>query len=408
MTRATRQRCATAAGAPPAARCGGWSSGTIPSRLTGVFEAICAARVPKTALNWLRRSHGAELLAEMTSGRLPATHQALDADPRRRAADFLRHMLTAGGPLPARDQELARTSQWAEHIIESVQPAARQLVRAYATWQVMRRLRAGAGRTTRPRTCTAHARRNLGTAAAFLAWLDDRGRTLADCGQADVDAWLATGPAASHVHDFLTWAAARGHCPAFHIPGPPRRSGTAASQDERWALAARLLHDDTLDLTDRAAGCLLLLYGQQLSRIAAMTTSQITSRDSTVFVRIGRHDAPVPEPLGVILTELTRNGRSHTGTGSPAATPWLFPGGLPGRPITASRLGQRLNRLGIYAMAGRRAALTDLAARMPAAVLADLLHLAPGTAVHWMREAGADWNRYAAGLARSRNHQHGE
>ncbi len=383
-------------------------TGTIPSRLTGVFEAICAARVPKTALNWLRRSHGAELLAEMTSGRLPATHQALDADPRRRAADFLRHMLTAGGPLPARDQELARTSQWAEHIIESVQPAARQLVRAYATWQVMRRLRAGAGRTTRPRTCTAHARRNLGTAAAFLAWLDDRGRTLADCGQADVDAWLATGPAASHVHDFLTWAAARGHCPAFHIPGPPRRSGTAASQDERWALAARLLHDDTLDLTDRAAGCLLLLYGQQLSRIAAMTTSQITSRDSTVFVRIGRHDAPVPEPLGVILTELTRNGRSHTGTGSPAATPWLFPGGLPGRPITASRLGQRLNRLGIYAMAGRRAALTDLAARMPAAVLADLLHLAPGTAVRWTREAGADWNRYAAGLARSRNHQHGE
>jgi hypothetical protein len=25
---------------------------------------------------------------------------------------------------------------------------------------------------------------------------------------------------------------------------------------------------------------------------------------------------------------------------------------------------------------------------MPAAVLADLLHLAPGTAVHWMHEAG--------------------
>ena len=69
-------------------------------------------------------------------------------------------------------------------------------------------------------------------------------------------------------------------------------------------------------------------------------------------------------------------------------SPWLFPGGLPGRPITASRLGQRLNILGIYAMAGRRAALTDLAAQMPAAVLADLLHIAPGTAVRWMRQAG--------------------
>jgi hypothetical protein len=143
--------------------------------------------------------------------------------------------------------------------------------------------------------------------------------------------------------------------------------------------------------------------GQQLSRIAALTTSQVTSRDHTIFVRFGRHDVPVPEPLRVVLTELIRTGRSHTGTGSPATTPWLFPGGLPGQPVTAARLGQRLRILGIYAMASR-AALTDLAAQLPAAVLADLLHLAPGTAVRWMQQAGADWNCYAADLARSRNH----
>jgi integrase len=130
-------------------------------------------------------------------------------------------------------------------------------------------------------------------------------------------------------------------------------------------MAARVLHDDTLDLTDRAAGCLFLLYGQQLSRIAAMTTSQVTSRDGTVFIRFGRHDVPVPEPLGVTLTELTRTGRPHTGTGSPADTPWLFPGGLPGRPITASRLGQRLNHPGIYAMAGRRAGSSTSPANCP-------------------------------------------
>jgi hypothetical protein len=42
---------------------------------------------------------------------------------------------------------------------------------------------------------------------------------------------------------------------------------------------------------------------------------------------------------------------------------------------------------------------------MPAAVLADLLGLHPTTAVKWMHQAGADWNRYAADLARDRNHQ---
>ena len=139
-----------------------------------------------------------------------------------------------------------------------------------------------------------------------------------------------------------------------------------------------------------------------------MTTSQITTHDGTVHVRFGDHDVPVPGPLGLILTGLIRTGRSHTATGSPATTPWLFPGSLPGQPITASRLGQRLNILGIYAMAGRRAALTDLAAQLPAAVLADLLHLSPGAAVRWMHDAGADWTRYAAELARTRNHQPGE
>ncbi len=374
--------------------------------LVPVLEAICAARTPRSALNWLNRSHGAAMLAGLASGTLPATHQALDAHPSRRAADFLRQMLTAGGVLPARDEDVARTGQWLDGVVGSVQPAAaRRVARAYATWQVMRRLRATAGRTARPRTYTAHAHRNVRAAASFLAWLHDRGRALADCRQSDIDSWLATGPAACQAGDFLSWAAAHGHCQAFALPGRVRATGGAASQDQRWALAARLLHDDTLDLTDRAAGCLLLIYGQQLSRIAAMTTSQVTSHDGTVHVRFGDHDIPVPAPLGLILTELARSGRSHTGTGTPAVTPWLFPGGLPGRPITAPRLGQRLRGLGVHAMAGRRAALLDLAAQLPAAVLADLLCMAPTTAVRWMREAGGDWSRYAADLARSRNHR---
>jgi hypothetical protein len=296
--------------------------GDIPAALLPVFDAICAARTPKSALNWLRKDGGAAILAQLTSGTLPATHQALDAHPRRRAADHLRQALVAGGVLPPRDEELARTGQWLTGILAAIEPAAgRRLVQAYATWHVMRRLRASAGKAGRPRTCTAHARNNIRAAADFTAWLARRGRPFQHCRQADVDDWLLTSPGACQVRDFLTWAAARGHCAALCVPGPARRSGTAASQDERWALAARLLHDDTLDLTDRAAGCLLLLYGQQLSRIAAMTTSQVTSRDDTIFVRFGRHDAPVPEPLGVILTKLTRTGRSHAGTGSPATTP---------------------------------------------------------------------------------------
>ena len=154
------------------------------------------------------------------------------------------------------------------------------------------------------------------------------------------------------------------------------------------------------------AGCLLLLYGQQLSRITAMTTSQITHRGSDVLIRLSEHYIPLPDPLGTAVLQLISQGRACTGIGSPATSPWLFPGHLPGQPITPARLGERLRALGIYAMTGRRAALTSLAAQLPAAVLADLLGITPGTAVRWIHHAGGDWNNYAAHIARNRPHQH--
>ena len=374
--------------------------------LTVVAEAIAAARNPYSALNWLRTGGAAVILAEVAGGRTALTHQALDVHPNRRAADYLRHMLVAGGALPARDEALARVELWSREVLDVIdEPADRRLVQAYLTWRVLPRLRRQSETSPGPRTVTDGARHRVLAVVAFLAWLRRHERTLASCGQGDAETWLATGPAAYDVRDFLAWAADRHHCRALDIPGPQRKAGTATSPDQRWELIHRLLHDETLDLTDRAAGSLLLLFGQHLSRTAVMTTGQIITRDNQVLVRFGLHEIPVPDSLGRILTELLRAGRAYTGIGSPATSRWLFPGGMPGRPITASRLGERLRALGIRAMPGRRAALIDLAAQLPAAVLADSLNLSPGTVVRWMHQAGSNWNRYAADIARTRNHQ---
>ena len=175
--------------------------------------------------------------------------------------------------------------------------------------------------------------------------------------------------------------------------------------DERWAQIARLLHDDTIELTDRVAGALLLLYGQHLARIVAITHDQIKTQGTQVFLRLGTDGLHIPEPLAELIGALARDGRPYTGVGTPPTTPWLFPGLQPGRPLTAARLGDRLRKLGIRAQPGRRAALTDLAAQLPAAVIADLLGIHPTTAVHWVHDAGGDWNRYAAQLTRDVSHQ---
>ncbi|MGI8814510.1 MAG: hypothetical protein ACR2G2_04250 [Pseudonocardia sp.] len=124
-----------------------------------------------------------------------------------------------------------------------------------------------------------------------------------------------------------------------------------------------------------------------------------------MFLRLGHHDIHIPEPLAELLSTLVRDRRRYLGVGTPATSTWLFPGGLPGRPLTAARLGERLRALGIRAQPGRRAALASLATQLPAAVLAELLNLHPTTAVRWVHNAGGDWNRYAAQLAHTRNHQ---
>jgi hypothetical protein len=53
-------------------------------------------------------------------------------------------------------------------------------------------------------------------------------------------------------------------------PRTQRRDRTAITGDRRWE---RPLDDSTLYPVDRAAGCLVLLYGQPASRIAALTAS---------------------------------------------------------------------------------------------------------------------------------------
>ena len=202
-----------------------------------MFDAITAARQPRSALNWLRNGAGAGLLADVAAGRLAISHQALDDHPHRRAADYLRHMLTAGRGAAAPRRGTRPRRAMAHGLLARSSPAAdRRLVQAYATWQVMRRLRASAAAAARPRTPTAHARNSIRAAASLLAWLRDRGTTLDACRQADIDQWLHTGPAACLARDFLAWAATRGHCRHLNIPARRARPAprSARTSGGRW------------------------------------------------------------------------------------------------------------------------------------------------------------------------------
>ena len=85
-------------------------------------------------------------------------------------------------------------------------------------------------------------------------------------------------------------------------------------------------------------------------------------------------------------------------------SPWLFPGGQPGQPVSTARLIRRLEDLGILPWRARSTALFQLATEIPAAILARTLGISTDVAVTWQRHSAGDWTAYAADISRRGTH----
>jgi hypothetical protein len=170
--------------------------------------------------------------------------------------------------------------------------------------------------------------------------------------------------------------------------------------EARWEQARRLLHDDTLKPEDRTAGLLVLLYAQTATAISQLTLGHLEHDGREVRLRLGREPLTLPAPVGTLILQLAATRRGHAAIGDPGTSPWLFPGGQPGRPISAYRLAKRLRQLGIRSGRARSAALFQLATDLPAAVLTQMLGIHIAVAVTWQRAAAGDWAAYAADISR--------
>ncbi|HEX2698597.1 MAG TPA: hypothetical protein VHM89_00130 [Acidimicrobiales bacterium] len=372
--------------------------GMVPAGLVGVRDTIAASPTPRKALNWLRQGAGAPILTEMARGTMAVSHEALDAHGRPRAANHVRQMLVAHGVLPPRDERLVALERMNAQTVAAMGRADdRKTVAAFATWRVLRRVRRRADHHTNERTAINHARNQVIGATRFLDWLADHGLTLATCTQGDLDLWLATGGRSRYdAHHFVDWTSQRKLSPKLSVPSLRSGPGDCLDAEQRWTIIATLLRAPGIETADRVAGSFVLLYAQTLSRIAVMTVDAVTITGSDVSVRFGTQAVLVAAPLATHITDLINTGRAHhVGIGSTPSR-WLFPGHLPGQPITALRLGQRLSAFGIDGRAARRAAQAQLAAEVPAVVLAEMLGIAVGTAVDWVHAAGGDWATYAS------------
>ena len=373
-----------------------------------LHDTLAGAERPATALTWLKRAATRTVLTELAAGQRPLSHNALDDLPPGKPIEHLRSVLVATAALPARDEQLARIERWVTQAVsEHADPEEKELLHRYAAWHLLRRLRQrnrGAS-TTYGQLDTV--RQRVRAALGLLGWLRERGLTLASCSQADLDAWLAGKDATrkAEAGHFVRWAISHGINRNLQFAAT-RWTGPAGplDQDERWQQAGRLLHDDTLDTGDRVAGLLVLLYAQRPAAISRLTLDDLDTSDGTVKLHLGSVPVVLPEPVATLARDLAGIRRGHAVLGDQGTSRWLFPGGQPGRPVSADRLGERLRQLGLRPGQARSTALFQLATELPAAILARLLGIHIKVAVAWQHVSAGDWTSYAADVSHRLEH----
>jgi hypothetical protein len=227
--------------------------GDEPTRIARGLQPLCAALLaaerPEAVIGWLRPYRpGHTILARLARGELELSHTALDAedDVHRNATGHIGALLTALGAPPPRDTHLALLELDLTTIVGGVPDAELgRVLRRYATWGLLRHARAKASQAPLSSGVRHALAANLKTAVHFTGWLAGRGMSLAGCQQPELDAYLLAHPTRrEELRHFLSWAR-RYRDRALAIPPSPRPSTVIPlAQDQRWALARALLHDD--------------------------------------------------------------------------------------------------------------------------------------------------------------------
>ena len=375
-------------------------TGEVRAELQALHENLVTSQRPDTVLGWLNKNNAAAVLRELGTGGRALTRAALDELPPGKPIEHLRAILVATETLPPRDEHLARLERWTAITIagHSEQP----VLHRYAVWHLPRRLRSR--NNSRPATHgqAAVVQQHVRAAIALLDWLSARQLTLGTARQGDLEQWLTSDQATGRreAGNFVRWARRQKltslDLAAVRWDGPTGLIDTEA----RWQQARRLLHDDTLKPEDRVAGLLVLLYAQRAATLSRLTLEHVQTCGQQVRTRLGREPVLLPEPIAALMLVLIATRRGHAALGDQGTSPWLFPGGQPGRPISADRLAGRLRQLGLRPSQARSTALFQLAAELPAALLARMLGIHISVAVAWQRASSGDWTSYAADYSR--------
>lgn len=338
-------------------------------------------------------------MRRLARGETELTHEAFHALQPWRAAEHLRGLLVACGVLPAVDKQVCLFERWLpEYLAAIADDGHAHLIRRFATWDVLPRIRARAGRRPLTTAGRRYAGEQIKYAAAFLQSLSSRGTDMSGCRQSDVDAWYADIRIRKPdlIRPFLQWAMAARLTKRLDLPPAVILHAAPVSESERIGHLGRMLTGEELPLKVRVAGAVVLLYAQPLSRIVRLTLDDVIRDDDQVLLRLGDPPSPVPGPVADILLAWI-GSRDNMNTATNRNSPWLFPGRQAGQPMNPNVLAALVNDIGVPTVAGRASAIRQHVMVMPAPVVADALSYHPVTTAKLASQSAATFSRYAPG-----------
>ena len=372
------------------------AGGTVHEALRPLRDVLVSGSHPAGALSWLSHSDAPRLLRELAKAD-ELSHELLDRFSASRTRDHLRALLVASGALPTFDFPAERLVAFAMGCADNLdEPEDRQVFLAFAA---LARPAAVPCETGDERRTTHPIRTEAAVNSGGVPHLSPSGRALAFAMPSGGRRTLRRRErAVDRVPLAVSFLGAKERCGRGHHPSSTstRSRPEFAPDDERWALARRLLHDESLDPSDRAAGVLVVIYAQPVHRVALLRREQRIERDGTLYLELGTEPLEIPEPLAGLLRLLPHSRRDRDEVARRFASPWLFPGRIAGRPMHPEYLQHRLGKLGVVSRLQRSAALLQLASELPSAVLADLLGFDRSTAERWVRYSSGAWVNYAA------------
>lgn len=370
-------------------------SGQIQPSLLRLAGALRTMPRANSGLTWIRQPHVTRFLTQLAATGV-TSHDDLDRLMPSPTREYVRGLLVEHQVLPHRDEHLPRFLTWANTAIKRVPdgPDHDALAR-YIRWQLVRRMR---GADVISQSMFQRSKQNVTVAADFINWLHShRGKALTDVSQTDLDVWQATGPSTREFAvRFLTWATkTRIIQPGLEIHAYRRGTAERLSSNQQNHVIDHAVNRDDLSARDQLLVILILIFGQPVERVAALTWDHVTVGDD-VTIRLGGLDIVLPAPLDHPLRDLARNP-VHANTAAHPNSAWVFRGRSPGRHSSPAALRLHLRDI-LAARAARLGTLHELTKTTPVAILAEVLGYSPATIDRHAKASASTYARYLAAV----------